>query len=95
MGTTFDQSVYVVQVTVTKDENGNLNAVISEIYKNNESVGSNGKILFENRITEYKLPETGGPGDWLYIGSGILLITIAGYFLIKRRIHGKEDMISQ
>ena len=47
-----------------------------------------------NILTEYELPETGGPGDWLYIGSGILLITLAGYFLIKRRIHRKEDIIS-
>ena len=47
-----------------------------------------------NTLTEYKLPETGGPGDWLYIGSGIGLIMIAGYFLIKRRIHGKEDIPS-
>ena len=43
----------------------------------------------------HELPETGGPGDWLYIGSGIGLIMIAGYFLIKRRIHWKEDINSR
>ena len=52
----------------------------------------NGKVV---NAEYHELPETGGPGDWLYIGSGIGLITLAGYFLIKRRIHEKEDLISQ
>lgn len=62
-------------------ENGFTNAIVS--------------LEISNDAIEYILPETGGPGDWLYIGSGIGLITLAGYFLIKRRIHGKEDLISQ
>lgn len=65
----------------TFDENGFDNVVLS--------------LKISNDAIEYVLPETGGPGDWLYIGSGIGLITLAGYFLIKRRIHGKEDLISQ
>ncbi|MGN1276309.1 MAG: SpaA isopeptide-forming pilin-related protein, partial [Floccifex sp.] len=56
-----------------------------------ESVEWNGKIVNHE---QHILPSTGGPGDWLYIGSGIGLIMIAGYFLIKRRIHGKEDIPS-
>ena len=65
----------------TFNENGFDNVVLS--------------LKISNDAIEYILPETGGPGDWLYIGSGIGLITLAGYFLIKRRIHGKEDLISQ
>ncbi|MGM9946810.1 SpaA isopeptide-forming pilin-related protein [Floccifex sp.] len=56
-----------------------------------ESVEWNGKVVNHE---QHILPSTGGPGDWLYIGSGIGLIMIAGYFLIKRRIHGKEDIPS-
>ncbi|MGN1277341.1 MAG: Spy0128 family protein [Floccifex sp.] len=92
MATTFDSSIYVIKVTVTKDEKGNLDASITDVYKNGNSTNEN--ISFLNTITEYELPETGGPGDWLYIGSGIGLITIAGYFLVTRRIHGKEDISS-
>lgn len=65
----------------TFNENGFDNVVLS--------------LKISNDAIEYILPETGGPGDWLYIGSGIGLMTLAGYFLIKRRIHGKEDLISQ
>ncbi len=65
----------------TFNENGFDNVVLS--------------LKISNDAIEYILPETGGPGDWVYIGSGIGLITLAGYFLIKRRIHGKEDLISQ
>ena len=91
--------VYSLKVELNPNKN------LIKVYINNiETTSFKFNEQFENPIIsieisniaiEYELPETGGPGDWLYIGSGIGLITLAGYFLIKRRIHGKEDLISQ
>ena len=86
--------VYSLKVELNPNKN------LIKVYINNiETTSFKFNEQFENPIIsieisniaiEYELPETGGPGDWLYIGSGIGLIMIAGYFLIKRRIHGKE-----
>lgn len=89
--TAYDESVYVVEVTVQKSGK-NLTATVTGLWKNGEKQTDETAISFENSIIRYELPQTGGVGVGLYVLGGIALTICAAAVLVcnnKRR--GKND----
>ncbi|MCI5885219.1 MAG: LPXTG cell wall anchor domain-containing protein [Clostridiales bacterium] len=86
-GTVFDTSVYMVHVTVSKDSDGVLKAILTDKRKG-DSEYNNDSLEFVNKLNSYELPQTGGPGTILFTLGGILLILAAGSLLIYRRRKG-------
>lgn len=82
--TIFDKVVYVVEVTVTKGEDGNLTAVISSVWKDGTIFTENNTLSFVNQIEWYELPDTGGIGTFPYMIGGLLLTLSAVFFLLYR-----------
>ena len=89
-GTVFDESIYVVQVTVSQTDNG-LSAVITNVWKDGEPFNDGNTITFTNLIKQYELPETGGNGTQMYIMAGLLLMAAAAILLYNQRWHRRED----
>lgn len=91
--TIFDDSVYIVGVTITKDDAGNLTADITSVKKNGETLNyqTGDSLSFVNQMEWYELPETGGKGTIPYTMGGVLLIFSAAVVLLYRyRKTGKE-----
>lgn len=84
-GTVFDNSVYIVHVTVSDGEG--LKAVITSTMKG-DSEFTGDSLEFTNKLDSYELPQTGGPGTLLFTLGGILLVLSAGSLLIYRRRRG-------
>lgn len=93
-GTQFDTTVYIVEVTVSKDaETGVLSAGITSVWKDGEQLqGDSQQITFTNRIMRYELPQTGGPGTTGYILAGLLLMAAAAMLLYKQKQRGREEL---
>lgn len=94
-GTIFDPAQYVVQVTVSQAESGELQAEVTEIRKNGAPLPDDqgGSIAFVNKIAFYELPQTGGGGRAGYIwgGLGLMAGSLLLYMIIKRRGKGGID----
>lgn len=86
-GTVFDTSVYMVHVTVSKDSDGVLKAILTDKRKG-DSEFTGDSLEFVNKLNSFELPQTGGPGTILFTLGGILLILAAGSLLIYRRRKG-------
>ena len=90
--TSFDSSVYIVEVTV-EDNGGTLSAAVTKVWKDGaELTASDGQVpavAFTNTIVRYELPQTGGAGALTYALGGLLLMAAAGcslvYYHSKRR----------
>lgn len=90
--TSFDSSVYIVEVTV-EDNGGTLSAAVTKVWKDGaELTASDGQVpavAFSNTIVRYELPQTGGIGALTYALGGLLLMAAAGcslvYYHSKRR----------
>lgn len=74
--TIFDETFYVVEVTVTQNSDGNLSAQITSVSKKGVSydLAANENLVFTNRIQGYELPATGGNGRLPYAVGGLLCI---------------------
>lgn len=79
--TLFDTAVYVAEVTVSETD-GKLTAAVTHIWKDSEEAET---IAFTNRLNQYELPSTGGPGTGVFLGTGGLLVLAAGDLLRRRR----------
>ncbi len=89
--TAYDTSVYVVKVTVAKDEEGTLKASITGKWKDGVEYSAE-KISFTNLIICYMLPETGGVGTTLYTASGLALIFGAALCLIYIKKESRKEL---
>lgn len=87
IGTAIDRTVYIAEVTVTRTDDGNITASVTQLYKNGEYLDTGQGICFVNRLSSYVLPETGGMGSQPYTAGGVLLISAAllMYYIQKRR----------
>lgn len=95
IGTGYDKSAYVVEVTVTNDGGSSLSAAITNVWKDGQSLafGENSTIpdiSFANQIIRYELPQTGGTGTGLYAIGGLLLMLSAGGFLLYNHTKRKK-----
>ena len=84
--TIFDTAVYVVAVTVTKNQDGNLLAERTSVWKDGVEMEAlqEEKISFVNQIEWYELPDTGGTGNYPYTMGGLLLCLSTAVFLMYR-----------
>lgn len=89
-GTVIDAAVYLVTVTVTQGDDGQLSASVTGITKDGAAAES---VSFTNRLGSYELPATGGAGTQLYTIGGLLLIG-AALLVYYKSMRGKEDEAS-
>ena len=90
--TSFDSSVYIVEVTLSEN-GGTLSATVTCVWKDGEELpfsdGQAPAVAFTNTIVRYELPQTGGAGALTYALGGLLLMAAAGcslvYYHSKRR----------
>ena len=75
---TYDNSIHDVVIKVSKDNNGDLSAIVT--YDNTEDIPT-----FTNIVNTYELPATGGTGVIPYAVTGITIITGAAMLLIRSR----------
>lgn len=86
--TVFDSSVYVIKVVIS-EEGGSCTAAVESVWKDGQLLSSNNgelpEISFTNEIQWYSLPSTGGEGSVPYILGGLLLMGLAGAYMLRRR----------
>ena len=86
-GTAFDGARYVVAITVDKNSAGELEAAVTNVWK--DGAAYQGKITFVNTILRYELPQTGGTGTSLYTLGGLCLMAGALLLLYQNKTRGK------
>lgn len=99
--TVYDDSVYVVEVTVgNASETGDLTATVTQVWKNGEERPTSGvppvdPVVFVNTIRRYELPQTGGGGTLWYTIGGTALLLAAGWLrLYQYKKRRREDSAS-
>ena len=75
---TYDNRIHDVVINVSKDNNGDLSAIVT--YDNMEDIPT-----FTNIVNTYELPATGGTGVIPYAVTGITIITGAAMLLSRSR----------
>ncbi len=88
--TAYDESVYVVEVTV-KRTGKNFDAAVTGVWKNGEKQTDTAALSFENSLVRYELPKTGGVGGALYVLAGIALTISAAILVYNNKKCGKEN----
>ena len=86
IGENNNMSGYEVSYTY-KDQNGNnVGSAGAAVSAGKDMALDGGTIEITNKLNEYKLPETGGSGNrWLYMLSGVVLMTIAAITLFYKK----------
>ena len=81
-----NMSGYEVSYTY-KDQNGNnVGSAGAAVSAGKDMALDGGTIEITNKLNEYELPETGGSGNrWLYMLSGVVLMTIATITLFYKK----------
>jgi len=54
-------------------------------YQGNTGIVNGTVTIINQKSEEYVLPETGGPGTYVYIAGGLLLMAAAGILMLRRR----------
>ncbi len=89
--TVYDESVYVVEVTVQRAGN-DFTAAVTGLWKNGEKQTDGATVSFENSIRRYELPQTGGVGVGLYVlGGAALTVSAAAVLMYNNKKRRKGD----
>lgn len=80
--TTTDPAVYIIEVTVSKQDDGTLSAVVTNMWKDGDNCQA---VVFRSNTICFELPSTGGSGTKIFYAAGSVLVLAAVVLLIARK----------